>query len=297
MLKDKFHLIGYACGVAGADSHTGDGPLVIQKSSLLLELQNQGYTCLWDAMIHPNTSNSLTITEIISQTCEELAAAVAESIRKQRPLTVIGGDHTCAIGTWSGVYDAMHTKGDIGLIWIDAHMDSHTPETSDTGRIHGMPVACLLGYGYPSLTTILNKAPKIKPENICLIGIRSFEQGEADLLERLNVRVYYMSEVKKRGFDTVLKEAVSHVSAHTIGYGLSLDIDAIDPGEAPGVDVPEPDGIQVKDLLKGLTEIVSDAKLIATEIVEFDPSRDRDQSTEKVIVSLLEIIHSHAKKG
>lgn len=286
MIKDKIHLIGYASGLAGADVHAGNGPVVMQNSPFMQSLDVQ-----WDAIIYPVVSNSKTVTDMTSQSCLELAQAVSELTSKQSPFTVVGGDHTCAIGTWSGVYHALHHKGDIGLIWIDAHMDSHTPETTESGRIHGMPAACLLGHGYSSLTNILNDAPKIKPENICFIGVRSFEKGEAEFLKRLNVKIYFMDEVRERGFVTVLKEAVAHVTAHTIGYGISLDLDAIDPTEAPGVDVPEPNGIHVKDLSQGLAEIASDSKLIATEIVEFDPARDRDNITEKLIVSLLGIIH------
>src|SRR5665213_879539 len=172
-------------------------------------------------------------------------------LQQHKFVSVVGGDHSCAIGTWSGVYDAMHHLGDIGLIWIDAHMDSHTPETTPTNHIHGMPLACLLGYGYPTLTGVLHAAPKFKPENVCLIGVRSYEKGEAALLKHLNVRVFFMEEVQERGFEVVLAEAVQHVNQHTIGYGITLDIDAVDPLEAPGVDVPEPEGIHVKALCNG----------------------------------------------
>jgi len=295
MQQKKIHLIGYASGVAGVDSHAGDGPLVMQKSLALQALQNHGYSFQWGAMIHPKEQSNLqpsdALTDVITQVCSDLATAVSTLTTQQAPFTVIGGDHTAAIGTWSGVYHAMHEQGDIGLIWIDAHMDSHTPETSESGRIHGMPVACLLGYGNSSLTSILQQAPKIKPENICFIGVRSYEKGEAEFLAKLNVRIYFMDEVKKRGLVTVLKEAVKQVSAHTIGYGLSIDLDAIDPAEAPGVDVPEPDGIHAADLIQGLTEIAADTKLIATEIVEFDPSRDKNKMTENIVASLLEAIH------
>src|SRR5204862_2513914 len=126
-------------------------------------------------------------------------------------------------------------------------MDSHTPATSETGRIHGMPLACLLGHGYPALTHILHSTPKLKPQNVCLIGVRSFEQGEEELWKKLNVRIYFMDEVIERGFATILKEAVNLVSANTVGYGLSIDLDGFDPLEVPGVDVPESDGIHVND--------------------------------------------------
>jgi len=290
MHTDKLYLISFASGVAGVDSHTGDGPLSIQHSPFLLEAEKRGVSFNWDTIIKPTTSLSEHIDESIKKSCEMLAKRVSELTHQRQAYTVVGGDHTCAIGTWSGVYDALHARGEIGLIWIDAHMDSHTPETSETGHIHGMPLACLLGHGYSSLTSILHHAPKLKPQHVYLIGVRSFERGEAELLKQLNVRVCFMDEVKERGFATVFKEAVEHVSAGTIGYGLTIDIDSIDPLEAPGVDVPEPDGIHAKDLSRGLLEIASDQRLIATEIAEFDPSKDIEHMTEKMIVSFLEII-------
>lgn len=277
----KLNLIGYASGVAGVDPETGRGPSVIQR----------GGDYQWAAMIHPRSYTS--IPDVVSQACGELAAVVSELCREQKPFCVIGGDHTSAIGTFSGVFDAVHEKGELGLIWIDAHMDSHTPETSESGRLHGMPLACLLGYGNPGLTHILHHAPKVKPENLCLVGVRSFEKGEAELLRRLNVRIYFMKEVKERGFVSVMKEAVRHVSAHTIGYGVSLDLDVMDPEESPGVGVPEKNGVNTEDLLKIWPELMRDPKLLGSEIVEFDPSRDNQQRTEKLIISLLNSMISH----
>lgn len=290
-MQNTFFLLGYASAVAGVDLHAGEGPLVMQSSPFFQDLLNRGYSFQWDAIIRSAPSSSH-IEEAIRIPCETLAKSVATFVRKNQTFSVIGGDHTSAIGTWSGVYDALHDQGDIGLIWIDAHMDSHTPETSESGRIHGMPLACLLGYGYSSLTSILNTAPKLKPENVCLIGVRSFEKGEAEFLKKLNVRIYFMDEVKARGFDVVLKEATASIRDKTVGYGLSIDLDGIDPLEAPGVDVPEPNGICVKDFFNGLSAIASDPKFIGTEIVEFDSSRDKEQKTEKLIASLLEILYA-----
>jgi arginase len=287
---DKLYLSGYASGVAGVNSHAGEGPSVIQQSSFMREFDSHYQ---WTAMFHPQQSGS--IDDVVGLSCVELAKNISELTRKHLRFCVVGGDHTSAIGTWSGVYDALHQEGETGLIWIDAHMDSHTPETSESGRLHGMPLACLLGYGYSSLTHILHAAPKIKPENVCLIGVRSFERGEAEFLASLNIKIYFMKEIRARGMAAVLKEAVDHVSAHTIAYGVSLDLDAIDPEEAPGVDVREPHGISAKDLTGALSEIAHDPKWIGSEIVEFNPERDNQHKTEKLIVSLLETIRGGKK--
>lgn len=299
----KLHLIACATGLAGADVHSGEGPLVIQQSPHLIELSKQGIPYQWDNIIvSDGKENKKRLDEQVRMVCLELAQHVAEQVRNNHFFTVIGGDHSCAIGTWSGVQHALKDKGDIGLIWIDAHMDAHTPETSESGNIHGMPVAALLGFGYSTLTSILNFEQKIKPENICLIGVRSFEHGEAELLKRLNVRVYFMDEVKQRGFATVLHEALAIIKKNTIGFGISLDMDGVDPLEAPGVDVPERDGIHVQELADALQVVACDPKLIGAEIVEFDPTRDNNKVTEKLLISFLAIIakgklitHDYAK--
>lgn len=284
--RNTLHLIGYASGIAGADSHAGDGPVVVQNSPYVKQLKHVE----WDTMLYPEMTSGLPLPEMITSINHELALRTADMVSENKKFCVLGGDHSCAIGTWSGVHAAMHTKGDLGLVWVDAHMDSHTPETSPSGRVHGMPVAVLLGHGEKSLTSILNANPKIKPENLCLIGVRSYEEGEAALLKKLKVKIYFMDEVKRRGFVPVLQEAVEQVKKNTYAYGLTVDLDSLDPDEAPGVDVPEEGGIHVAELKQGLQLLMGDPQLIATEIVEFDPTHDKEQKTEKVIAACLDII-------
>ena len=132
---------------------------------------------------------------------------------------------------------------------------------------------------------------KVRPENLCLVGVRSFEKSEAGLLQSLGVKIYYMDEVKQRGLSAVMQEALQHVTRHTIGFGVSLDLDGIDPVEAPGVDVPEPDGLHTLDLLESLAEITQHAKFLTAEIVEFDPSKDRNKLTENLILKLIRAIY------
>lgn len=286
MAAQQLLLMSFASGLTGADPRCGEGPLHLQKSPYLAAALNHKIAYQWGAYIHPDmpaTANS----EKIVMMSQALAQAVAAAVTERQVFAVIGGDHSSAIGTWSGAYDALHTQGEIGLIWIDAHMDSHTPQTTITGRIHGMPLAILLGQGQSTLTTLLHPQAKIKPQNLCLIGVRSYEVGEAELLQRMNVRIYLMEEVKRRGLQTVLEEAKQIVTQHTIGFGISLDLDSIDPLEAPAVDVPEPDGLHFKDLHAAWATITADPRLIGIEIVEFDPSRDHNEQTEKLMVKLL----------
>ena len=300
MMQEIFHLIGYASGIAGADEHCSGGPDAVQQSVYLKALMDKGLPLVWEQTVRPDERDlSSRPDQAVRQINEKLAHLTATLTRQNQFFSIIGGDHTSAIGTWSGVQDVKREAGEIGLIWIDAHMDSHTPETTESGRIHGMPLAALLGFGYPTLTTILNHSAKFKPENVCLIGVRSYEKGEAALLKRLNIRTYMMEEVSQRGFITVLQEAIQLVSRHTIGYGLSIDLDALDPKDAPGVDVPEPNGIHANDLISGLSDVLPDPRLLGVEIVEFDPTKDKAQLTEKLIAQLIDVIAtkvlSHAK--
>lgn len=294
MADNKLYLLGCLSGVAGVTKESGDGPHVVEQSAFLTPDMKQHM--VWEEAVRlPSNSASLRIDQAVQKVCQLLAEKVSTFIQKKQHFCVLGGDHTSAIGTWSGAFDALHQKGEIGLIWIDAHMDSHTPETSESGRVHGMPLACLLGYGYPTLTGILHHTPKVKPENVCLIGVRSFERGEAALLKRLGVRIYYMDEVKSRGLAEVLREAVEQVSEKTVAFGMSIDLDGLDPIDAPAVDVPEPDGLHAEELREALPAILKNPKYIGTEIVEFNPTKDRDQATEKIIASFLDTIIKNGK--
>lgn len=200
---------------------------------------------------------------------------------------VFGGDHSTAIGTWSGIKEA-RVQEDIGLIWIDAHMDAHTPETSPSLNIHGMPVAALLGYGDPAFTSLGHCLPKIKPENLCLMGVRSFEKAEAAFLNRLGVLVYEMKDIQNNGFYPLFQKARHHIRADR--FGISLDIDAFDPAEAPGTGTPEKSGLRLKDVASALQDLGQDPSFLALEITELNPHRDINNKTCQLIWELVTIV-------
>lgn len=285
--------IGYASGIAAGDPGCGDGPIVLKNSDLLEHLAKVNIHAVWQDIILPSKK---AVLHAVAEICNRLAKHTLELVEKKQMFTVFGGDHSSAIGTWSGVAKACEKQGALGLIWVDAHMDSHTPETSDSGNIHGMPVACLLGYGVPELTHILSNNPKIKPENLCLIGIRSYEPGEAELIKRLGVRFYNMEMVNQLGIEQIMQEAVAHVTKSTTGYGITIDLDGIDPQDAPGVGTPEANGINGKALCNALAKVIrGDKKLIGTEITEFNPHHDRNGITLQLIEQLLKsLIQSEA---
>jgi arginase len=279
------HLIGYAYGDAGKDPEAYKGPNTLASS---LILQRSGVKYDWETILkQESTGNIINDLKTINT---NLSKYVSEQLHHNKATVVLGGDHTSAIGTWSGAWENVRQKGDLGLIWIDAHMDSHTPETSETGRIHGMPLAVLLGAGEKELTNISYPYPKLKPHNVCLIGVRSYEEGEAKFLKDLGVRIFFMDEVNEKGMGKVMQEAVDHVSKYTVGFGISLDIDGIDPIDAPAVSVPEDGGIRADDLLFSIPLALTHPNYLLTEIVEFNPGKDKQNLTEKLIIKLLNLI-------
>jgi arginase len=213
---------------------------------------------------------------------------------------VIGGDHSCAIGTWSGVGAALkqgeNKDARLGLIWFDAHMDAHTPATSPSQALHGMPLACLLGYGDAHLTDLMDHGvgekhrPVLRPEDVCLIGVRSFEWGEAALLHQLGVRVYFMAEVRERGLPEIVREALLRVRRETDGFGVSIDLDVLEPAEEPGVGSPVPGGIALHDMLEALAWVRATSGLKALEIVEYNPYSDHHFDTAAAVADLARTI-------
>jgi arginase len=233
-------------------------------------------------------------TNAVAALCAKLAAETARSVGAGRFPLVLGGDHACAAGTWRGVSRAAEANGRIGLLWIDAHMDSHTPATSETGNLHGMPLAALLGHGDPRLA---GERPALSPRHVCLIGVRSFEAGEAALLDRLGVRVFGMREIERRGFAAVLADGLEIVREAEGGFGLSLDVDALDPRDAPGVTVPEAQGIRAADLLAACVRIGEEPGLLGAEFVEYNPLADHAGQTARLVVELVVTLLDAANRG
>lgn len=300
MQERIYHCIG-AASCWGAQIRTcEDGPDAIKQSGCQEELQKQnisvaGWESLYPKVLFKETDLPLKdVLPLISEFNNRLADKVFEVVGQGRFPVVIGGDHSIAVGTWNGVVCSISQQSQkpLGLIWIDAHMDSHTVETSLSGAWHGMPLAALMGHGTKELAEARRSAPILMPENVCLIGVRSYEEGEQKLLEKLNVRIYFMEEVNKRGFQTVLQEAIQLVSKNTVGYGVSLDIDVIDPSEAPGAGSPEPGGISGRDLLKGLEFLKGDPSLKAFELVEFNPHLDVENKTLNLCKQILSTVLS-----
>jgi len=250
-------------------------------------LRARGFRVRWTPVIRPAAADSADSLKAVRKVCVRLARRVQAIVREGDMPVIVGGDHTSAIGTWKGVARGLQHSGRVGLLWIDAHMDAHTPQTTESGMLHGMPVAALLGHGYPELTRIA-EGVRLDPGCVCLYGVRSYERGEAELLERLGVRVFFMNEIEQRGVTATLREAMSIVAAASAGYGITLDLDAIDPLDAPGVGTPAAGGLRRDELIAALAEHGGDRSLIGIEIVEYNPGQDREAATAGIVCDALE---------
>jgi len=296
---EKTHrLIGAASGWGAQIRECEMGPEALKEGGCLELLQEAGcHVAGWD-MVLPSVQYGqkkiplADILPLIYEVNSKLADAVYAALQKKEFPVVLGGDHSIAVGTWNGVgkHITETSAKPLGLIWIDAHMDAHTPDTTPSGAWHGMPLAGLLGYGDPKMARLKRKEPILLPEHLCLVGVRSFEAGEEELLRKLKVRIFYMDEVRRLGMKQTLAEAIRIATQGTGAFGVSLDVDSVDPSEAPGTGSPEQEGIHEKDLLDSLTLLREHPKLCAFELVEFNPARDVKGITFKLCCDILKTV-------
>jgi arginase len=219
----------------------------------------------------------------IKETCERVARLVGEAVRDGSVPLVLGGDHTVALGTLGGLAGAL---GQGGVLWIDAHGDLNTPETSPSGNVHGMALAAALGRAGARFESDAWPLPTVEPARIALVAVRALDDGERALLRELDARVYTMSDVDRFGIERAIRESLAHV----VGPGfvhVSLDMDAIDPEVAPGVGTPVRGGLSYREAHLAL-ELVAESGLAGSlEVVEVNPILDRENETAKLAVELV----------
>jgi len=224
----------------------------------------------------------------IARSCEHLARMVADALDGGRIPVVLGGDHSIAAGTVAGVSQHFRSKGSrIGLIWIDAHADMNTPDSSPSGNVHGMPLACCLGKGPEELVNILGFAPKVDPANVALVGIRDVDELERNSVRALGVRVFTMRDIDERGLRAVMDEAIRIASNGTAGIHLSLDMDFCDPADAPGVGTPVRGGATYREAHLAMEMICDSRRVVAMEVVEVNPVIDERNRTAYFAVELI----------
>lgn len=222
--------------------------------------------------------------KLIAEKSLLLADKVNEVVKSGSFPLVLGGDHSIAIGTLAGV--SKHYQN-LGVIWYDAHGDLNTAETSPSGNIHGMPLAVSLGFGHSLLTEISGYSPKIKPENVVIIGARSLDEGEKVFIKEKGIKVYTMHEIDRLGMPAVMEQTIAYLKDRTDGVHLSLDLDGLDPVEAPGVGTPVIGGISYRESQLAM-EMLEEAQLITSaEFVEVNPILDDKNKTATMAVELM----------
>lgn len=291
----RVRIIGAASGLGAQDQACEDGPVAFHRSQAWNDIERHPLLDWGKTLFAPDPGDVQSPAARIAELCRDLADEVDVALRADEFPLVIGGDHSVAIGTWSGVARVLGAP--FGLLWIDAHLDSHTPETSYSGAIHGMPLACLLGRGDKRLLNLGLKGAQVSAAHTVVLGPRSYEPEEMIFLERAGVRIVTAEEISERGFVVCLEEAVATVASAPAGFGVTLDLDAIDPVWAPGVGSPEPDGLSSTDALAALGRIAGLPGLRALEIVEYNPDRDRHGLTARLISDLIEQVLPEAGHG
>jgi arginase len=223
----------------------------------------------------------------ITATCTKSAELVLKTLDAGKIPLVLGGDHSVAAGTVAGVAEFYRRRSQgIGLIWIDAHSDINTPATSPSDNVHGMPLAAIMGLGPPELSHIFEFSPKVKPENCVLVGIRDVDAHEKENIRKAGVEVFTMRDIDERGMRTVMEEALRMAGRGTAGYHVSLDMDWIDPEDAPGVGTPVWGGATYREAHLAM-EIISDhGRMLSLEIVEVNPVIDEHNQTADLAVEL-----------
>jgi arginase len=224
----------------------------------------------------------------ISDACNHLANLILEVRQSGRIPLVLGGDHSIAVGTVSGVAESFRREGkQIGLLWFDAHADFNTPDISPSGNVHGMPMAGLMGYGPMQLTHIFGFSPKIQPEHAVQIGIREVDPAERQLVKKSGIRVFTMKEIDRRGIGTVMDEALSIVTKGTAGFAVTLDADFLDPYESPGVATPVRGGADYREAHLAMEMIADTNKMVSFEIAEINPILDVHNKTAQFGTELI----------
>jgi arginase len=224
----------------------------------------------------------------IKEVCEHLRDTVREALGKGSVPVVLGGDHSIAMGTIAGVAGHLHARKEkVGLVWIDAHADCNTAETSPSGNIHGMPLAVALGLGPPSLVNLAGFSPMVDGTRAALVGIRDVDQAERLNVKASGVGTFTMRDIDERGMRAVMEEAIKRATTGTAGIHVSFDLDGIDPDFAPGVGTPSPGGLSYREAHLAMEMLADTGKVLSAEMVEVNPILDEQNGTARLGVGLL----------
>ncbi len=293
MTKRRTVVLGAPVDLGASKQGASGGPAAIRRAGLISSLEKMGLPVEDNGDIFvpepsPYKNRKLKNAPAILKVCRDLEKNVRKIARGGHfPLT-LGGDHSLAMGTVSGVAGAYRKKGSrIGLLWVDAHADINTPKTSPSGNIHGMPVAHLIGMGHAPFVRLGGFAPKVDSKNVCLVGTRTVDESEAENLRESGVKVFSMQDIDRMGMARVMEQALSIVMNDTAGFHLSFDIDAVDPIQAPGTGTTQRGGLTYRESHLIMEMASESKKLLGLDMVEVNPLEDIQNSTAVLAVELI----------
>ncbi len=295
MRQSQIAIIGAPMDLGAGRRGVDMGPSALRVANLNDRVASLGYEVadLGNVEVEqPETapvgpSNARYLSQI-AHTCTRLAEMVERAADQGQVPLVLGGDHSIAAGTVAGMSRHFQKKGQrMGLIWIDAHADMNTPASSPSGNVHGMPLACCVGLGPKELTHIYDYAPKVRPENVAVIGLRSVDGVERENVRETGVHAFTMRDIDERGLRQIMEEAVTAALAGTAGFHLSFDMDSVDPQEAPGVGTPVKGGITYREAHLAMEIMCDSGGITSIEVVEVNPVLDEANRTATLAVELI----------
>ena len=290
------HLLGVPMDLGSGRRGVDMGPSAIRIAGVADRLTELGHKVVDEGDIVIKNMEELKVGHERARYLGEIARAAAIIARKIERIMglghfplVLGGDHSIAAGTVSGIAAyAQRQEQRVGLLWIDAHGDINTPETSPSGNIHGMPLAALLGFGAGELTGVAGPPPKVHAANVALVGIRSLDAGEKKRLKETGVQVHTMSDIDRHGVHRVMQKALARVTDGTDYVHVSFDLDAVDPTVAPGVGTPVKGGLDYREAHL-IMEVLADAGVMTSlEMVEVNPILDQGNASAAFAVELVQ---------
>jgi arginase len=292
----KIRIIGVPLDLGQSRRGVDMGPSAVRVAGLEAKLESLGHIVADAGNIAVAVAETKSAGEPsarylkeITGTCTKEAEVVLQSLADGMTPVVLGGDHSVAVGTVSGVAEFFRRRDEkIGLIWFDAHSDINTPETSPSGNVHGMPLAALVGLGPEPLANIFGFSPKIAPENTVLVGVRDIDATEKENIRRAGItEVYTMRDIDERGMRNVMEDALRAAGRGTTGYHVSLDMDWIDPEDAPGVGTPVRGGATYREAHLAMEILADHGRMLSFEIVEVNPVIDEHNRTADLAVELV----------
>ncbi|MGH9594500.1 MAG: arginase [Bryobacteraceae bacterium] len=294
-MPQKIRIIGVPMDLGQSRRGVDMGPSALRVGGLLTRLKQLNHTVddIGNIRVkqpeeqHYGEKRAKYLNEI-AETCRGLAEMSERALGEGFVPLVLGGDHSIAVGSVAGVSSFYRKQSKhVGLMWLDAHGDMNTPESSPSGNVHGMPLASIAGYGAPELVDLLGFHPTVEPRNICLVGIRDLDSKERRLMKESGVHVFTMRDIDERGMREVMSEALRFATDDTDGMAVSLDMDFVDPTDAPGVGTPVRGGVTYREAHLAMEMIADSEAMASLEVVEINPVIDLHNKTALLGVEMV----------